>query len=72
MLDDNDKSLFLVSKGVCIVTFGDDEIDYNSLSEYGHHALSQGDIFGEISLQFNCKRTANVISSKFSTLARLS
>jgi hypothetical protein len=63
--DDTD-SLYLIAKGACKVTLKDQKKNEHQLKN-----LRPGDFFGEISLVYGCKRTATVISSKYSTLAVL-
>lgn len=59
--------MYLIARGECIVNIFDEKgsliTDYKS--------LKIRDYFGEISLIYNCKRTATIISKKYSTLAVL-
>lgn len=75
MLDDEDKSMYIVTKGECVVSFDDKldiEVDLSaSLKRANDNRLEQGDSFGEISMIYGCNRTANVLSKKFTTLGRL-
>jgi CRP-like cAMP-binding protein len=59
-------SFYLIAKGACVVTILDEKKNKKVLKN-----LRPGDYFGEISLIYGCKRTATVISSRYSTLARL-
>jgi CRP-like cAMP-binding protein len=63
--DDTD-SLYLIAKGACEVYIIDEKKNKQKLKN-----LRPGDYFGEISLIYGCKRTATVVSSKYSTLAML-
>ena len=56
--------LYIISKGEWIVLVR----DHNSVTEYTN-LLSPGDVFGEIALLLNCKRTATVRTSNYTTLA---
>jgi len=60
----DDQSFYYVGKGDCKVTvknFRGKEIQVNKLVE-GHH-------FGEISMIYNCERTATVYSMNYNTFA---
>lgn len=59
-------TLFLIAKGACAVSIIDEKKNLQKLKN-----LRPGDYFGEISLVYGCKRTATVISTKYSTLAML-
>jgi len=59
-------SLFLIAKGACSVEITDEKKNKHKLKN-----LRPGDYFGEISLIFGCRRTATVLSTKYSTLAML-
>lgn len=59
--------MYMISKG---------EVEVQILSDKKHgepeyRSLLPGDYFGEISLVYQCKRTASVTSKKYSTLAKL-
>jgi len=56
--------MFLIAKGACIVNVMDEKKNTYHLKN-----LRPGDYFGEISLIYGCKRTASVVSTKYSTLA---
>lgn len=76
---DDDRDMYLIAKGACEVTFLDEKIMGNQTKPQakdakninGKRTLRQSDYFGEISLVYGCKRTANVSSTKYSTLAKL-
>lgn len=60
------EALFLIAKGACAVSIIDEKKNLQKLKN-----LRPGDYFGEISLVYGCKRTATVVSTKYSTLAML-
>ena len=59
--------MFLIAKGQCKVMVTDQKKNVYFLKN-----VRPGDYFGEISMIYGCKRTASVISTKYSTLAKLS
>ena len=59
-------NLYIISKGEWTVQVR----DYNSQTE-NTNVLQSGDIFGEIALLLNCKRTATVRTSNYSTIAAI-
>ena len=61
--------MYLVAKGKLEVTQSSGKV---SESENFIRRLSDNDHFGEISLLYDCKRTCNVISSNYCTLATIS
>ena len=63
---DSTDALFIIAKGECSVEMLDHKQNLNKLRR-----LRPGDFFGEISLLYGCERTADVISQKYSTLAKL-
>ena len=58
--------MFLIAKGQCKVMVTDQKKNVYFLKN-----VRPGDYFGEVSLIYGCKRTASVISTKYSTLAML-
>jgi len=67
--DVSDKSdMYLIARGECMVNIKDE----NNKVVRGHKVLGPSDYFGEISLIYGCKRTATVVSRKYTTLAVLS
>ena len=58
--------MFLIAKGACEVSITDEKKNKQHLKN-----LRPGNYFGEISLIYGCQRTADVVSSKYSTLAML-
>jgi CRP-like cAMP-binding protein len=63
--EDND--MYLIARGECIVNIRDEK---NKIIK-NHKILQVSDYFGEISLIYGCKRTATVVSRKYTTLAKL-
>jgi CRP-like cAMP-binding protein len=61
------EEMFFIAKGACAVFIIDEKKNNRKIKN-----LRPGDYFGEISMIFGCKRTATVLSSKYSTLAMLS
>ena len=60
--------MYIVAKGQCQVNIrGKDGIVIK-----GHKELGTSEYFGEIALLYGCRRTATIVSSKYSTLAKLS
>ena len=59
-------SMFIIAKGECAVLVIDEKKDKKKIK-----TLRPSDYFGEIALMYGCKRTADVISYKYSTLAML-
>ena len=64
---DDSRNMYLIAKGACMVNVMDEKKNIQRIS-----TLRPGDYFGEISLIYGCKRTATVVSTKYSTLAMLS
>ncbi len=66
---ENDLALYFVQKGDCSA------LVHNKIGlEVGNkktRTLYPGDHFGEISLIYNCKRTATVVANNYCTLAKL-
>ena len=60
------ENLFVIAKGECLVVVW----DHLSINE-PVRILKQGDIFGEVALIQNCKRTATVKTNNFSLVASL-
>jgi CRP-like cAMP-binding protein len=73
---DDDRDMYLIAKGACEVTFLDERGAVPKTKEGDNknknRTLRHSDYFGEISMVYGCKRTANVQSTKYSTLAKLS
>lgn len=63
---DETDQMFLIAKGACEVSITDEKKNKQHLKN-----LRPGNYFGEISLIYGCQRTADVVSSKYSTLAML-
>ena len=57
---------YLIAKGEVIVKIIDEKKKERELD-----TMRKGEFFGEISMIYGCKRTATVISGKYSTLATL-
>lgn len=70
-LDDN-REMYLIAKGACEVSFLDERNNKGKDDSKSVRTLRHSDYFGEISMVYGCKRTANVQSTKYSTLAMLS
>ena len=64
---DGTDSMYFIAKGECAVSVTDEKKNHRKIK-----TLRPGDYFGEISLMYGCKRTAEVTSNKYSTLAMLS
>lgn len=68
--------MYLIAKGACEVTFLDERgaapRSKDGDNKIKNRTLRHSDYFGEISMVYGCKRTANVLSTKYSTLAKLS
>ena len=62
--DGNAANFFYIGKGNCKVT-----VKNNRGKEVVVKSLLQGEHFGEISLLYNCTRTATVISMNYNTFA---
>jgi CRP-like cAMP-binding protein len=59
--------MYLVAKGECVVNIK----DANTKQVKGSRILTTSDYFGEISLIYGCRRTASVVSRKYTTLAKI-
>lgn len=66
--DDESSEMYFIAKGECSVNIR----DYKKRDHSNYKILKQGDHFGEISLIYNCRRTATVISRNYSTLGKIS
>lgn len=60
--------MYIIARGECIVNIKDEK---NKIVK-DFKTLGVSDYFGEISLIYGCKRTATVVSRKYTTLAKLS
>lgn len=59
--------MYILAKGECFVKY----VDQKKKLTDNHRTLRPGEYFGEISMIYGCKRTATVVSRKYSTLAQL-
>ena len=59
--------MYIVARGECIVNIRDEK---NKLVKK-FKVLGVSDYFGEIGLIYGCKRTATIVSRKYTTLAKL-
>lgn len=59
--------MYLIAKGQVTVYI----IDPKKKIKHEQRTLRVGDYFGEISMLYGCKRTAECLSMKYSTLAKL-
>ena len=66
--DKNELFMYFISKGDCYVS----QRNQNGREEQAFKLLNEGDNFGEISLIYNCPRTATVRSRNYNELAHLS
>lgn len=64
--NEDELAMFFVGSGHCRVKVRD-----QNQREINIGTLNEGDHFGEISLIYNCKRSATVTSSNYNTLARI-
>jgi CRP-like cAMP-binding protein len=64
---DESKDIYFIAKGSVFVSIQDTA--HNSYDNF--RELFPGDHFGEISMIYNCPRTATVTSSNYCTFARL-
>ena len=60
--------MYLIARGECVVNIRDEA---NKIVK-NFKILGPADYFGEIGLVYGCKRTATVVSRKYTTLAKLS
>jgi CRP-like cAMP-binding protein len=60
--------MYLVARGECVIHIKDE----NNKTIKNFKVLGVADYFGEIGLIYGCKRTASVVSRKYTTLAKLS
>lgn len=64
----DDHDMYMIARGECIVNIKDEK--GRMIKDY--KTLGVAEYFGEISLIYGCKRTATVISRKYTTLAKFS
>ena len=58
--------MYIIAKGECSVTVIDEKKNNKKIT-----VLRHSDFCGEIRMMYGCKRTATVISEKYSTLATI-
>ena len=63
---DTTDSMYIIAKGECKVWVMDEKKAKKQIK-----TLRPSDYFGEIALMYGCRRTADVVSQKYSTLAML-
>lgn len=59
--------MYLVARGECVVNIKDEQ--GKLIKDF--KTLTPSDYFGEIGLIYDCKRTATVVSRKYTTLAKM-
>ena len=64
---DDSTDMYIIAKGECVVNIRNER---NEVMK-NYRVLTSTDYFGEISLIYGCKRTASVVSRKYTTLAKL-
>lgn len=64
---DESNDMYIIAKGECVVEI----LNHKKRWQRNHKLLRIGEYFGEISLIYNCTRTATVYSRKYTTLAKL-
>jgi CRP-like cAMP-binding protein len=64
--DSRGRELFFLSKGDCLVN-----VTFNHRDHVAWRLLVEGQHFGDISLLYDCRRTASVVSRNFNTFGRL-
>ena len=65
---ETDKGLYFISKGDCVLKLQDSK----GRGFFSNILLEEGQHFGEISVVYDCPRTATVISRTYNTLGKLS
>jgi len=58
--------MFFIAKGDCVVVVRDERKEEAPIK-----ILKEGDLFGEISMIYKCRRSATVISRNYNTMAKL-
>lgn len=62
--------MFIVARGSCSAFVHDQELKHKDFEFM--RKIPAGEVFGEISMLYGCKRTATVISNNYCQLAKIS
>lgn len=65
--DENADRIFFIVQGDCTV----DMMDHDRKERHAFKLLVEGNMFGEISLLYNCPRTASIISKNYNTMGSI-
>ena len=69
ILNQGEKSndLYFISSGDCVIK----QQDHNNYTHLFMKLLTEGDVFGEISVIYQCERTTTIICRNYNQIARL-